>query len=144
MHEQMWMMRDDNSGGYAYNDDRSSEQGYYIWWDKSLWKKVRRAYTLRYADLDDMPNVAAGGVGVPGAQGQQGIAQGFVGVGARPGGIGAAAMGAGRGGGFGGALGSTGLNAGAAAAGGSAAGVGGGAFNAVPGLERLAAAGRGF
>jgi CCR4-NOT transcription complex subunit 2 len=141
MHEQMWMMRDDNSGGYALNDDRSSEQGYYIWWDKGLWKKVRRAYTLRYADLDDMPNVAAAGV-QPGAQ----QAPGFVGVGSRPGGIGAVAMGAARGGGFGGALAPAGLNGGGTtpAAGGGASGVSGGAFNAVPGLERLAAAGRGF
>lgn len=113
MHEQMWMMRDENSGGYAYNEDRSSEQGYYIWWDKGLWKKVRRAYTLRYADLDDMPNV--------GAAGQQ-----------------ATAVGRGAGRGQAGALGS-GLNGGLAAT-----GLGAGAFNAVPGLERLAAAGRGF
>ena len=60
IHEQMWMMRDDSVGGYAVSDDKSAEQGYYIWWDKNVWKKVRRAYTLRYADLDDMPNVGGG------------------------------------------------------------------------------------
>lgn len=57
MREQMWMMRDENSQGYANNGDGTAEQGYYIWWDKNLWKKVRRAYTLRYEDLEEPPNV---------------------------------------------------------------------------------------
>jgi CCR4-NOT transcription complex subunit 2 len=110
MHEQMWMMRDENSGGYAYNDDRSSEQGYYIWWDKNVWKKVRRAYTLRYADLDDMPNM----------NGQVTAGRG----------AGARGPAAGLGAGLNGSIGGAALT--------------GSAFNAVPGLERLAAAGRGF
>lgn len=105
--EQMWMMRDENAGGYALNEDRTSEQGYYIWWDKNLWKKVRRAYQLRYADLDDMPNVsgqANAGRTAGRAPGMQGAMAG-------------------------------GLN-------GSIGGIG--SFNAVPGLEKLAASGRGF
>lgn len=145
MHEQMWMMRDENSGGYAYNDDRSSEQGYYIWWDKGLWKKVRRAYTLRYADLDDMPNVgAAGGP----AQAQQGppaggasslLSAGARGAAGRGGLIGSGSNSGGLGTGLNGGLGASSV------ATGGAGGAGGNtAFNAVPGLERLAAAGRGF
>ena len=51
------MMRDETAGTYQYSDDRQSEQGYYIWWDKSMWKKVRRSYVLRYQDLEDMPNM---------------------------------------------------------------------------------------
>ncbi|RMZ81457.1 hypothetical protein DV738_g2254, partial [Chaetothyriales sp. CBS 135597] len=57
MREQMWMMRDESASTYIYSDDRTSEHGYYIWWDKNVWKKVRRAFTLRYEDLDDVPNV---------------------------------------------------------------------------------------
>jgi CCR4-NOT transcription complex subunit 2 len=101
MREQMWMMRDENSQGYAYNDDRTSEQGYYIWWDKNQWKKIRRAYTLRYEDLDDLPSV-----------GNRRVPQGMAGTA------------------------NTGVNGGGAA--------GAGIFNAVPGLEKMAAAGRGF
>ena len=94
--EQMWLMRDDASQ-YPRSEDQRSEQGYYIWWDKNLWKKVRRPYHLNYEDLDDVP-----AVGNRRAQ-----------------------------------PGSTGLGA---------AGVNGssGPFNAVPGLERVAASGRGF
>ena len=99
MREQMWMMRDENSQGYAYNEDRTSEQGYYIWWDKNLWKKVRRAYTLRYEDLEDVPSVSNRRV----PQGMSGVASGVNGGGAT-----------------------------------------GGLFNAVPGLEKMAASGRGF
>lgn len=151
MGEQMWMMRDDNAGGYAYNDDRSSEQGYYIWWDKGLWKKVRRAYTLRYADLDDMPNVGAGGhqgtaAGMAGLTGLVGGARGGVGSGARSAGFGATAgggLGAGPGLNGGGIAPSAG-GAGSGALGAGLGGAGASAFNAVPGLERLAAAGRGF
>jgi CCR4-NOT transcription complex subunit 2 len=102
MREQMWMMRDEN-GSYANSGDGTAEQGYYIWWDKSVWKKVRRAFLLRYEDLEEMPNVGAG-----------------VGVGRRPPtGLGAAPSGVnGLGNGSGGA---------------------GGLFNAVPGLEKMAA-----
>ena len=140
MHEQMWMMRDENSGGYAYNDDRSSEQGYYIWWDKNLWKKVRRAYTLRYADLDDMPNVGSGGtqgVAAAGASlaGAPGIAQAT--------GRAVATAGGPRGQGLGGIGAGVGAP-GAGMNGGLGGGLGQGPFNAVPGLERLAASGRGF
>ena len=102
MREQMWMMRDESSGQqYAYSEDRTSEQGYYIWWDKNLWKKVRRAYTLRYEDLDDLPSV--GNRRQPAMSGMT----------------------------------TNGVNGGS----------GGGIFNAanpVPGLEKLAASGRGF
>ncbi|RMZ86929.1 hypothetical protein DV736_g5846, partial [Chaetothyriales sp. CBS 134916] len=103
MREQMWMMRDESASTYIYSDDRTSEHGYYIWWDKNVWKKVRRAFTLRYEDLDDVPNV-----GNRRAQ--------------------LAALG----------VGTTGASAAAAVNGGGAAAM----FNAVPGLEKLAA--RGF
>ena len=60
MREQMWMMRDESAGTHTtYSDDRSAEQGYYIWWDKNVWKKVRRAFTLRYEDLDEVPSVGS-------------------------------------------------------------------------------------
>lgn len=100
MREQMWMMRDENSQGYAYNEEQTSEQGYYIWWDKNLWKKVRRAYTLRYNDLDEVPSVGNRRV----QPGMSGVAGGAV-------------------------------NGGAG---------GSGIFNAVPGLEKMAASGRPF
>lgn len=93
--EQMWLMRDETSN-YPRSEDQRSEQGYYIWWDKNLWKKVRRPYHLNYEDLDDVP-----AVGNRRAQpGTSGLPVGVNG--------------------------------------------GGGAFNAVPGLERMAAAGRGL
>ena len=97
MLEQMWMMRDESASTYAYSDDRSQEHGYYIWWDRTVWKKVRRAFTLRYADLDEVPSVGNGGRRVNGGNG-----------------VGAAA-------------GVAGVNG------------SGGMFNAVPGLEKVAA-----
>ncbi|KPI42496.1 General negative regulator of transcription subunit 2 [Cyphellophora attinorum] len=93
VHEQMWMMRDEGTtvaagaggaqpstggGQYTTLENGLSEQGYYIWWDKGLWKKVRRAYTLRYADLDDMPNVGAVQAQAALAQQQQGLGRGGV------------------------------------------------------------------
>jgi CCR4-NOT transcription complex subunit 2 len=94
VHEQMWMMRDEGTtvaagaggaqpsagggGQYTTLEGGLSEQGYYIWWDKGLWKKVRRAYTLRYADLDDMPNVGAVQAQAQIAAQQQGIGRGGV------------------------------------------------------------------
>ena len=95
MREQMWMMRDESTPPPAQDDARTSEQGYYIWWDKNVWKKVRRAYTLRYEDLDEMPSM-----------GNRRVQPGYSG----------------------------GVNGGGA----------GGIFNAVPGLEKMAASGRGF
>jgi CCR4-NOT transcription complex subunit 2 len=57
MREKQWLTRDDASPSPVLLDDKVSEQGYYIWWDTKLWKKVRRIYTLRYEDLEEQPNM---------------------------------------------------------------------------------------
>jgi len=48
----MWLTRDSN-----YHEPISigqeAERGYYIFFDYQSWKKVRREFVLRYADLDD-------------------------------------------------------------------------------------------
>jgi CCR4-NOT transcription complex subunit 2 len=50
--ERMWLTRDVN-----YHEPISigqeAERGYYIFFDYQSWKKVRREFVLRYADLDD-------------------------------------------------------------------------------------------
>lgn len=105
MKEKMWLTRDDTTTAPVILDKDVCEQGYYIWWDWRNWKRARRAYTLRYEDLDDH---LSGGVPRLAATAPQGPGQ-------------------------------PGMN------GGSQAGAGTpGSFNAVPGLERLAALGRGF
>ncbi|KAI1614988.1 hypothetical protein EDD36DRAFT_170742 [Exophiala viscosa] len=55
--EKQWLTRDDASPSPVLLDDKVSEQGYYIWWDTKLWKKVRRIYTLRYSDLEEQPSM---------------------------------------------------------------------------------------
>ena len=71
MREKQWLTRDDASPSPVLMDDKVSEQGYYIWWDTKVWKKVRRIYTLRYEDLEEQlsmgnrsvhPGAMAGGV----------------------------------------------------------------------------------
>lgn len=57
MREKQWLTRDDASPSPVLLDDKVSEQGYYIWWDTKLWKKVRRIYTLRYEDLEEQPSM---------------------------------------------------------------------------------------
>ncbi|KAL2417880.1 hypothetical protein ABEF95_004741 [Exophiala dermatitidis] len=57
MREKQWLTRDENSPSPVLLDDKVSEQGYYIWWDTKLWKKVRRVYTLRYEDLEEQPSM---------------------------------------------------------------------------------------
>jgi len=57
MREKQWLTRDDASPSPVLLDDKVSEQGYYIWWDTKVWKKVRRIYTLRYEDLEEQPSM---------------------------------------------------------------------------------------
>lgn len=57
MREKQWLTRDEASPSPVLLDDKVSEQGYYIWWDTKLWKKVRRIYTLRYEDLEEQPSM---------------------------------------------------------------------------------------
>ena len=57
MREKQWLTRDDGSPNPVLLDDKVSEQGYYIWWDTKVWKKVRRIYTLRYEDLEEQPSM---------------------------------------------------------------------------------------
>ncbi|KIW12135.1 hypothetical protein PV08_09410 [Exophiala spinifera] len=76
MREKQWLTRDEASPSPVLLEDKISEQGYYIWWDTKLWKKVRRIYTLRYEDLEEQPSMGnrtihagamgamAGGMGV--------------------------------------------------------------------------------
>ncbi|KIW61027.1 hypothetical protein, variant [Exophiala xenobiotica] len=76
MREKQWLTRDEASPSPVLLEDKVSEQGYYIWWDTKLWKKVRRIYTLRYEDLEEQPSMGnrtmhagamgamAGGMGV--------------------------------------------------------------------------------
>jgi CCR4-NOT transcription complex subunit 2 len=97
MREKQWLTRDEASPSPVLLEDKVSEQGYYIWWDTKLWKKVRRIYTLRYEDLEEQPSMNTRPTPVMSAM-ASGINAGM------------------------------GLNFG----------------NAVPGLERLAASGRGF
>lgn len=53
MKEKMWLTRDDTTAAPVILEKDVCEQGYYIWWDWRNWKRARRAYTLRYEDLDD-------------------------------------------------------------------------------------------
>lgn len=117
MKEKMWLTRDDTTANPVILEKDVCEQGYYIWWDYRNWKRIRKAYVLRYEDLDDhlsggrslnMPGLFSGGLGLMG--------------------------------GMNGGSGTT--NSGAAATASAGGNVG---FNAVPGLERVAAlGGRGF
>lgn len=76
MREKQWLTRDDASPNPVLLDDKVSEQGYYIWWDTKVWKKVRRIYTLRYEDLEEQPNMGNRAVhpgAIAGANGGMGL-----------------------------------------------------------------------
>ncbi|KAK0735756.1 hypothetical protein B0T21DRAFT_290046 [Apiosordaria backusii] len=47
---QLWLTKDDLL--VPQNLSQNTERGYYIVWDKDLWRKERRELTLHYADLD--------------------------------------------------------------------------------------------
>ena len=69
MREKQWLTRDDGSPNPVLLEDKVSEQGYYIWWDTKLWKKVRRIYTLRYEDLEEQPSMGNRPMHASGAMG---------------------------------------------------------------------------
>ncbi|OAT11943.1 NOT2 family protein [Blastomyces gilchristii SLH14081] len=49
--ERAWLTRDE---AYIVEMERGlSERGIYIFWDTTTWKKIRREFVLRYADLDN-------------------------------------------------------------------------------------------
>ncbi|PGH12882.1 hypothetical protein AJ79_03982 [Helicocarpus griseus UAMH5409] len=50
--ERAWLTRDDAYPSPVEVERGLSERGYYLWWDPATWKKVRREFILRYADLD--------------------------------------------------------------------------------------------
>ncbi|EEH20518.2 hypothetical protein PABG_02749 [Paracoccidioides brasiliensis Pb03] len=51
--ERAWLTRDDAFPSPVELERGLSERGFYLWWDPSTWKKVRREFVLRYADLDN-------------------------------------------------------------------------------------------
>ncbi|OJD16848.1 hypothetical protein AJ78_03038 [Emergomyces pasteurianus Ep9510] len=51
--ERAWLTRDDAYPSPVEVERGLSERGFYLWWDPSTWKKVRREFILRYADLDN-------------------------------------------------------------------------------------------
>ncbi|EFR00017.1 transcription subunit 2 general negative regulator [Nannizzia gypsea CBS 118893] len=51
--ERAWLTRDDTYPNPVEVERGISERGVYLWWDTSSWKKVRREFILRYADLDN-------------------------------------------------------------------------------------------
>ena len=51
--EKMWLTRDEQAPAPVEIESGVKEQGTYLWWDYKSWRKVRRAYVLRYEDLDD-------------------------------------------------------------------------------------------
>ncbi|KAK2783383.1 hypothetical protein FQN52_009641 [Onygenales sp. PD_12] len=51
--ERAWLTRDDAYPSPVEVERGLSERGVYLWWDTSTWKKVRREFILRYADLDN-------------------------------------------------------------------------------------------
>ncbi|KAG5302142.1 NOT2 family protein [Histoplasma ohiense] len=51
--ERAWLTRDDAYPSPVEVERGLSERGFYLWWDPSSWKKVRREFILRYADLDN-------------------------------------------------------------------------------------------
>ncbi|KAM5489860.1 transcriptional regulator [Microsporum audouinii] len=51
--ERAWLTRDDSYPSPVEVERGISERGVYLWWDTSTWKKVRREFILRYADLDN-------------------------------------------------------------------------------------------
>lgn len=79
--EKQWLTRDDASPSPVLLDDKVSEQGYYIWWDTKLWKKVRRIYTLRYEDLEEQPNMGNRTMHARAMGGMAGAINGGMGVG---------------------------------------------------------------
>ncbi|OAL72895.1 hypothetical protein A7D00_2668 [Trichophyton violaceum] len=51
--ERAWLTRDDTYPNPVEVERGISERGVYLWWDTNSWKKVRREFILRYADLDN-------------------------------------------------------------------------------------------
>ncbi|KAL1953749.1 hypothetical protein VTO42DRAFT_2313 [Malbranchea cinnamomea] len=51
--ERMWLKRDEQFPNPVEIERGISERGVYLWWDTNTWKKVRREFILRYADLDN-------------------------------------------------------------------------------------------
>ncbi|KMP06358.1 VIP2 protein [Coccidioides immitis RMSCC 3703] len=51
--ERAWLTRDDSYPNPVEVERGISERGVYLWWDTATWKKVRREFILRYADLDN-------------------------------------------------------------------------------------------
>ncbi|WEW59718.1 transcriptional regulator [Emydomyces testavorans] len=51
--ERAWLTRDDSYPNPVEVERGVSERGVYLWWDTATWKKVRREFILRYADLDN-------------------------------------------------------------------------------------------
>ncbi|KAF3482927.1 NOT2 family protein [Arthroderma uncinatum] len=51
--ERAWLTRDDAYPSPVEVERGISERGVYLWWDTNTWKKVRREFILRYADLDN-------------------------------------------------------------------------------------------
>ena len=56
--EKMWVTRDESFPNPVEIEKGVSESGTYIWWDYQGWRRVRRQYVLRYADLDNRANRA--------------------------------------------------------------------------------------
>ncbi|KAK2881772.1 hypothetical protein FQN49_000439 [Arthroderma sp. PD_2] len=51
--ERAWLTRDDAYPSPVEVERGISERGVYLWWDTNAWKKARREFILRYADLDN-------------------------------------------------------------------------------------------
>ncbi|KAI5283247.1 hypothetical protein KEM54_002289 [Ascosphaera aggregata] len=51
--KRLWLTRDDTYPNPVEVERGVSERGVYCWWDAATWKKVRRDFILRYADLDN-------------------------------------------------------------------------------------------
>ncbi|KAK2746684.1 hypothetical protein FQN57_003028 [Myotisia sp. PD_48] len=51
--ERAWLTRDDTYPSPVEVERGISERGVYLWWDTNSWKKTRRDFILRYADLDN-------------------------------------------------------------------------------------------
>ncbi|KAI5296384.1 hypothetical protein KEM52_003248 [Ascosphaera acerosa] len=51
--KRLWLTRDESYPNPVEVERGVSERGIYCWWDATTWKKVRRDFVLRYADLDN-------------------------------------------------------------------------------------------
>ncbi|KAK4197220.1 putative general negative regulator of transcription subunit [Triangularia verruculosa] len=54
---QLWLTKDEQLVPQTISPN--AERGYYIVWDKDLWRKERRELTLHYSDLDTTPTSSA-------------------------------------------------------------------------------------